>query len=172
VIGGLFFTPLAINYFADTFFPELMTMPAAIAAADSDAAKDANREGAARSGAIGEPSYNSNSRNSTADASGDRRSVRGNARRRANGDGRNEPEQPRRVKHFWVHATGITSPFSAAFNVPLKTDPLERDDDPEVVARRGSWGLYGGFVAFTLALNATLLSLIVWLFNVRWRVSE
>ena len=160
VIGGLFFTPLAINYFADTFFPELMTMPAVAAAGQTID----SGPGAADAGDGRDAKASSGARD-------DRRGSRSGARGRRGADGRAESDQPRRTKHFWVHATGITSPFSAAFNVPLKTDPLERDDDPEVIARRGSWGLYGGYVAFTLALNAALLSLIVWLFNVRWRVS-
>ncbi len=64
----------------------------------------------------------------------------------------------------WV---GITSPFAAAFAVPLNMD---LDATPEEMDY-GNWPLFGTYVVFTLMLNATLLTTMIWLFNVRWRVA-
>jgi hypothetical protein len=35
-----------------------------------------------------------------------------------------------------------------------------------------SWRTLGGYVLFTVLLNAMLLVLMVWLFNTRWRVAD
>lgn len=69
----------------------------------------------------------------------------------------------------YVQTAGVSSPFSAAFNVPLDFQSLTRDEvgRPPV----GSWPLVGGFFAFTVALNAVMLVVMIWLFNTRWRVS-
>jgi len=55
----------------------------------------------------------------------------------------------------------VTSPFSAAFSLPLSSvDP----------PRRSNWGVCAGFSVFYTALNVMLLWAMLWLFNVRWRV--
>jgi ABC-type transport system involved in multi-copper enzyme maturation permease subunit len=64
----------------------------------------------------------------------------------------------------WV---GLTSPFSAAFAVPLNMDLDAPPDEIDF----GNWPLFGTYVVFTLLLNMTLLVTMIWLFNVRWRVS-
>lgn len=64
---------------------------------------------------------------------------------------------------------GVASPFSTAFEVPLKADPLTRDDSS--VPPKGDWLMFGGHVAFTLLLNGGLLLVMIWLFRSRWRVS-
>ena len=64
----------------------------------------------------------------------------------------------------WV---GLTSPFSAAFAVPLNMDLTAEPDEID----HGNWPLFGAYVGFTLLLNMLLLCTMIWLFNVRWRVA-
>ena len=64
----------------------------------------------------------------------------------------------------WV---GVTSPFSAAFAVPLNMTLAPEPEDIDY----GNWPLFGSYVAFTAMLNIMLLVTMIWLFNVRWRVS-
>lgn len=64
----------------------------------------------------------------------------------------------------WV---GVSSPFSAAFAVPLNMDLSAEPDKIDY----GNWPLFGTYVGFTLVLNALLLVTMIWLFNVRWRVA-
>ena len=69
-----------------------------------------------------------------------------------------------------MEAASVTSPFVAAFNVPLDMD-LGRDRGP----RRGITEL-GCCSAATCSspalLNGLLLVLMVWLFHTRWRVAD
>jgi hypothetical protein len=44
-------------------------------------------------------------------------------------------------------------------------------NSPEVAAT-GNWWLVLGYFGFTLGWNGLLLVLMIWLFNVRWRVSS
>ncbi len=68
-----------------------------------------------------------------------------------------------------IEAAGITSPFVAAFAVPLKVDTVgDLSVAPEDV---GSWWPLAGYLSFTLLLGATLLGTMVWLFRTRWRVA-
>ncbi len=68
-----------------------------------------------------------------------------------------------------VQVMGVTSPFSAAFQVPLKVDlPAGAVGQPHV----GNWWVFGGYVAFSLAMTAVLLTTMVSMFNTRWRVAE
>ncbi|QDT00074.1 ABC transporter permease [Adhaeretor mobilis] len=68
-----------------------------------------------------------------------------------------------------AEVTQVTSPFAAAFNLPLTVTNKE-----EVVANtdRIDVRIFWGYLAFTLLLNGALLLTMMWLFNVRWRVSE
>ena len=68
----------------------------------------------------------------------------------------------------------MTSPFAAAFSVPLKKDPLNGSSMDEDTFRLfpSSWTLFGGYLGTTLLLNAILSVLMIWLFNMRWRVSQ
>lgn len=68
----------------------------------------------------------------------------------------------------YIEWTGLTSPFSAAFAVKLDISLTETDPDALVP---GSWLLFAAYLAFSALLNAALLGLMIWLFNVRWRVS-
>jgi ABC-type transport system involved in multi-copper enzyme maturation permease subunit len=63
----------------------------------------------------------------------------------------------------WSDALSLVSPFAAIFNVPLNIEPFPRD---------GSWPLFFGHIAFAILYNVGLAACIMWLFNVRWRVSE
>ncbi|MEO8498368.1 MAG: ABC transporter permease [Planctomycetota bacterium] len=69
----------------------------------------------------------------------------------------------------YVEWSGLTSPFAASFAIPLDMDLLP-SDDPNT--DKGNWPLYGAYVAFTAGLNLFLLSIMVWLFNARWRVAR
>ena len=70
-----------------------------------------------------------------------------------------------------VEAVSITSPFVAAFAVPLEMD-LASDEDEDVAQESDSWAPFGGYVLFTALLNALLLVLMIWLFRTRWRVAD
>ena len=73
----------------------------------------------------------------------------------------------------WIHRVGVTSPFAAAFSVPLKTDPLDTGrGDPGPSLFPQSWGMVAGFFAWSLCMIGVLSLLMVWLFNTRWRVSQ
>jgi len=60
----------------------------------------------------------------------------------------------------------FTSPFSASFALPLTLGQL--GDAP---ANPGNWPVFYAFLAFYAMINTTLLWSMLWLFNVRWRVS-
>jgi ABC-type transport system involved in multi-copper enzyme maturation permease subunit len=66
-----------------------------------------------------------------------------------------------------VEIASATSPFAAAFAVPL--DPADTNSN---IHRLGAWWLFGGYALFTLALVTSLLGLMVWMFHTRWRVAE
>jgi len=68
-----------------------------------------------------------------------------------------------------VRLLGITSPISAAFNVPLSLDlsPTESNN-----SLRGDLPMLAAYFGFTLALNFLAFLAVIWLFNVRWRVSD
>ena len=69
-----------------------------------------------------------------------------------------------------VAQAGFTSPFAAAFAVPLDVglNSSEPVDEQQAI---GNWRLFGYYVAFTLGMNAFLSGTMMWLFNVRWRVA-
>ena len=72
-----------------------------------------------------------------------------------------------------VEYLGVSSPFSAVFNVPLNVETGNlNSDNSSSTATEGSWKLVGLYVVFTVAYIGTLMSTIIWLFNARWRVSE
>jgi ABC-type transport system involved in multi-copper enzyme maturation permease subunit len=66
----------------------------------------------------------------------------------------------------WAERVGMTSPFAAVFSVPLEFDASERTTRP------ANWPLFVSCLVFAVLYNGTLLSLMIWLFNTRWRVSE
>jgi ABC-type transport system involved in multi-copper enzyme maturation permease subunit len=67
-----------------------------------------------------------------------------------------------------VRITSITSPFAAAFSVPLEIETTASAANQVAP----TWAIYAGYMAFTGALLCALLALMVWMFNTRWRVSE
>jgi ABC-type transport system involved in multi-copper enzyme maturation permease subunit len=64
-----------------------------------------------------------------------------------------------------VQIAQVTSPFAAVFNLPLSVS-----DQPNASPVRVS--VFWGHLAFTLLYNAGLLLSMIWLFRVRWRVSD
>lgn len=81
----------------------------------------------------------------------------------------------------WVEYYGMTSPFAAAFSVPLFGDQADQMSarggsfgglGPESTSRGGNWRLLRGHLVFAAVWNGTLLAAMVWLFNMRWRVSQ
>jgi ABC-type transport system involved in multi-copper enzyme maturation permease subunit len=77
----------------------------------------------------------------------------------------------------WVSGLTITSPFAAAFNLPLRVTNTEgrmTGSDSTI----GLLGIdlielqhFGGYVSFTLLLVVVLFGMMVWMFHSRWRVS-
>lgn len=76
---------------------------------------------------------------------------------------------PRSPAAAGVHAATLTSPFAAAFALPL-TFPA--DFETGLSSRPGDWPLLSGFVSFTMLGNAALMGIMAWLFNTRWRVAQ
>lgn len=81
----------------------------------------------------------------------------------------------------WVRRLQFTSPFSAAFAVPLFYDQADRNASRRGSAislaaggtsRPGNWSVLRGYLVFAALLNTGMLSAMVWLFNKRWRVSQ
>ena len=74
-----------------------------------------------------------------------------------------------------IHLTGVTSPFAAAFSVPLQDDSFSMGNSGSRTPNRyfpESWAMWGAYVLTTVALNSLLSFLMVWLFHSRWRVSQ
>jgi ABC-type transport system involved in multi-copper enzyme maturation permease subunit len=69
-----------------------------------------------------------------------------------------------------VHQLTFTSPFAAAFALPLDTGATANSQAEELAAA-GNWPLFMSYVAFTLLLNGFLLVAMIWLFRTRWRVA-
>ena len=60
------------------------------------------------------------------------------------------------------------SPFVAAFDTPLDVDIY---DEQEGSTGQGSWGSVAVFFISSLVMNLTLLGVMIWLFQRRWRVA-
>jgi len=65
-----------------------------------------------------------------------------------------------------VRAATVTSPFAAAFALPL--DIGSRD----FPARPAQWEIYGRFVLFYAVFDLVLVATMIWLFQRRWRVAQ
>lgn len=65
----------------------------------------------------------------------------------------------------FVEWTSVLSPFAAVFNLPLSVSDMP---NAAVVNVRVFWG----HLAFALVYNLALLVAMMWLFRVRWRVSD
>ena len=74
----------------------------------------------------------------------------------------------------WCNLLSVTSPFSVAHALPFSGDKEQNNAYGQgatpIEAAKG-WIALGLHVLFTLLFNAALLGLMVWLFNVRWRVT-
>jgi ABC-type transport system involved in multi-copper enzyme maturation permease subunit len=66
----------------------------------------------------------------------------------------------------WIERLNLSSPFAAAFAVPLDLDLGDNS------ARVANWPLYGSYLAFGALYCGGLLLTMIWLFNRRWRVAE
>lgn len=64
-----------------------------------------------------------------------------------------------------IDVMSFTSPFRAAFEVPLYMDLL----DDSVTS--GNWLFFIGYCGFNCVLNFSLLAAMIWLFKTRWRVA-
>jgi hypothetical protein len=73
---------------------------------------------------------------------------------------------PQSAAYGAVRWSGITSPFAAAFAVPLTFG------NPDVADRIADWPLYFGYLGFSTFLVLCLLGAMTWLFHARWRVAE
>jgi len=65
----------------------------------------------------------------------------------------------------FVHWLGFCSPFAAVFNLPLEISEVT-NSVPVTIS------LFWGFIGFSVVYNMALLLGMIWLFQVRWRVSE
>ena len=71
----------------------------------------------------------------------------------------------------------MASPFAAAFNLPLYIDdfsgvsPVWQKGDGLLGYNLSDLRHFGGYLLFTIGLNAFLLISMIWMFNSRWRVS-
>jgi ABC-type transport system involved in multi-copper enzyme maturation permease subunit len=84
-------------------------------------------------------------------------------------EGQFDTEIPQGV---WIARFGFTSPFAAAFSLPLEISGRDAAQREQAVQRL-NWPVYTApaFLAFWLLVDLVLLGLILWLFNVRWRVA-
>jgi ABC-type transport system involved in multi-copper enzyme maturation permease subunit len=76
---------------------------------------------------------------------------------------------PNREATKYIKMTGVTSPFAAAFYVPLDADVNVRAEAP--IDPTPGWIMFGAYLLTNTVLNAVLLASMMWLFNVRWRVA-
>lgn len=68
-----------------------------------------------------------------------------------------------------VYYGSVSSPFSAIHSLPLE---MKRDrTSGETRGRSGEWSLFFFHILFTVGFNTIVLGAIIWLFNVRWRVT-
>ena len=65
----------------------------------------------------------------------------------------------------FVGWTEVFSPFAAVFNLPLSVSDLPNPPAVEVA-------VFWGYLLFTVLYNLALLLAMMWLFQVRWRVSD
>lgn len=79
------------------------------------------------------------------------------------------PDAPVTQQLEWL---GSTSPFSAAFAVPLDVGITSTETSAaNELQAIGNWPLVGFFALFTAVINGGLLLTMMWLFNTRWRVA-
>ena len=67
-----------------------------------------------------------------------------------------------------VRYTGVTSPFMAAFSLPLDV----ADSSGRIPPGQPDLALFFGYCGFSVLYNGLLLAAMMWLLKVRWRVAE
>ena len=72
---------------------------------------------------------------------------------------------------IWVHLSTFTSPFSTAHSLPLKVETGDAINGQAATSLAGDWALFILHAVYTLLLNLVLFGAIMWLFNMRWRVT-
>ena len=65
----------------------------------------------------------------------------------------------------------FSSPFSAAFSVPLDVGAVSESNTPQNLAASKDWFLFLCYLVFSALLNLGLLFTMTWLFRTRWRVA-
>jgi hypothetical protein len=71
-----------------------------------------------------------------------------------------------------IESAGFTSPFAAAFAVPLDMGVTNDSTAAQAAkAATGNWPIFLAYVGFSLGLNVALLLVMIWMFNTRWRVA-
>jgi ABC-type transport system involved in multi-copper enzyme maturation permease subunit len=73
-----------------------------------------------------------------------------------------------------VQAAGICSPFAAVFSLPLNVEDAEQDAPVTATSAESPYkiSIFWGFLGFAVVYNSALLVGMIWLFKMRWRVSE
>ena len=83
---------------------------------------------------------------------------------------------PRSRAVEWTQTMGVTSPFAAAFSIPLKVDQFDMGQltrkSQRGTAPPATWDLWVAYLMVAVVINLLLLSAMIWLFNARWRVSQ
>ncbi len=72
----------------------------------------------------------------------------------------------------WTTMISSISPFGAAFMIPLNPDPLLTSGGRDTISGNGSWSIFFAYMIFSCVFIGTLMLAMVWLFQVRWRVSQ
>lgn len=70
-----------------------------------------------------------------------------------------------------VSELSFTSPFAAAFSVPLDVGSMSDTAAAQNLAAPKNWILFLCYLVFSLGLNLGLLLTMMWLFRTRWRVA-
>ncbi len=65
----------------------------------------------------------------------------------------------------WISRASFTSPFAAAFSLPIDLGMPSTNANSEP-----DWLFFACFEAFYLAVDGAAISVMAWLFNVRWRM--
>jgi ABC-type transport system involved in multi-copper enzyme maturation permease subunit len=71
---------------------------------------------------------------------------------------------------YWIERATFTSPLAASFALPLSL--ATADNLNPTVGREGNLPVFYAHMLFYALLNVAILGSIVWLFNMRWRVSS
>ena len=70
-----------------------------------------------------------------------------------------------------LRASCFTSPFEAIRSIPMELSTPGEQNTANLAMLPNDWRLFFGYCGFSLGLNLVLLSIMIWLFNTRWRVT-